>query len=49
MKPASTGCLPTSVDHCSEEEERRGAGAVGVHHVEFLGHPEGAVASVAGA
>ena len=36
MAPGVTGPL-------REEEERRSAAVVGVSHVEFLGHPDGAV------
>lgn len=36
MPPDRTGPL-------REEEQRRSAAVVGVHHVEFLGHPDGAV------
>jgi LmbE family N-acetylglucosaminyl deacetylase len=37
------GLPPDQCGPLREEEERRGAAAVGVHHVEFLGHPDGRV------
>ena len=37
------GMPPEQVAPLREEEERQGASLVGVHHVEFLGHPDGAV------
>ncbi|HUY06810.1 MAG TPA: PIG-L deacetylase family protein [Acidimicrobiales bacterium] len=37
------GMAPAQCGPLREEEERRGARCVGVDHVEFLGHPDGAV------
>jgi LmbE family N-acetylglucosaminyl deacetylase len=37
------GLAPDKTRPLREEEQRRGAALVGVHHVEFLGHPDGAV------
>ena len=37
------GLPPDKTRPLREEEQRRSAAVVGVHHVEFLGHPDGAV------
>ncbi len=37
------GMAPSEAGPLREEEERRSAAVVGVHHVEFLGHPDGLV------
>jgi LmbE family N-acetylglucosaminyl deacetylase len=37
------GLPPDKTRPIREEEQRRSAAVVGVHHVEFLGHPDGAV------
>jgi LmbE family N-acetylglucosaminyl deacetylase len=37
------GRPPDKTRPLREEEQRRSAAVVGVHHVEFLGHPDGAV------
>lgn len=37
------GMAPDEARRVREDEQRRGAAVVGVSHVEFLGHPDGAV------
>lgn len=37
------GMAPADCGRLREEEERKSAAVVGVHHVEFLGHPDGLV------
>jgi LmbE family N-acetylglucosaminyl deacetylase len=39
------GMAPAQAGPLREGEQRRSAARVGVHHVEFLGHPDGAVES----
>jgi LmbE family N-acetylglucosaminyl deacetylase len=37
------GLAPAEAAPLREEEQRRSAARVGVHHVEFLGHPDGSI------